>query len=34
LLCCGGGGRFAFDSRDLYCTAPFNALSGILWICP
>lgn len=34
MLCCVVGGLFAFDSLDLYCTAPFNALSGILWICP
>lgn len=34
LLCCVAAGIFAFDSLDLYCTAPFDALSGILYSCP
>jgi hypothetical protein len=33
LLCCVVVGLVAFDSLDLYCQAPFDALSGILWTC-
>jgi hypothetical protein len=34
ILCCVVVGLVAFDTLDLYCTAPFDALSGILWSCP
>lgn len=34
MLCCMVVGLVAFDTLDLYCTPPFNALSGVLWICP
>ena len=34
VLCCVVAGAFAFDTLDLYCTAPFDALSGILYSCP
>lgn len=34
MLCCVVVGLVAFDSLDLYCTAPFNALGGIIWQCP
>lgn len=33
MLCCVVAGLFAFDTLDLYCTPPFDALSGILWSC-
>jgi hypothetical protein len=25
---------FAFDYLNMYCQAPFNSLSGVLWSCP
>jgi len=31
---CIVGAAFAFDMLNLYCTAPFDALSGIIWSCP
>jgi pSer/pThr/pTyr-binding forkhead associated (FHA) protein len=31
---CIVGAAFAFDMLNLYCSPPFNALSGILWSCP
>jgi predicted component of type VI protein secretion system len=34
LLICVIGGAFAFDKINLYCTSPFDILSGILWSCP
>jgi pSer/pThr/pTyr-binding forkhead associated (FHA) protein len=34
MLCCVVVALVAFDSLDLYCQPPFNALSGIIWQCP
>lgn len=34
VLICIGGAAIAFDYMNLYCTPPFDALSGILWSCP
>lgn len=34
MACCAVAALVAFDSLDMYCQAPFNALSGILWTCP
>ena len=34
MLCCVVAAAIAFDTLDLYCTAPFDALSGILYSCP
>lgn len=34
MLCCVVAAAFAFDTLDLYCTPPFDALSGILYSCP
>ncbi len=33
ILCCVVVGAIAFDTMDLYCQPPFDALSGILWTC-
>ncbi len=33
-LVCIVGGAFAFDTLNLYCTSPFDVLSGLLWTCP
>jgi predicted component of type VI protein secretion system len=34
ILCCLVVTAVAFDTMNLYCQAPFNALGGILWACP
>jgi predicted component of type VI protein secretion system len=34
VLICVGGAAIAFDYMNLYCTPPFDALSGYLWSCP
>lgn len=34
IACCLVAGLFAFDYLNLYCEAPFNVLSGLLWSCP
>jgi len=31
---CIVGAAFAFDMLNLYCTTPFDTLSGFLWTCP
>lgn len=33
IVCCLVVGLLAFDTLDLYCTPPFDALDGILWTC-
>lgn len=33
IACCLVVGLLAFDTLDLYCTPPFDALDGILWNC-
>jgi len=34
IICLAVVGAYIFDSMNLYCTPPFNLLSGILYPCP
>ncbi len=34
MMCCLVVGVLAFDTLDMYCQPPFNALSGVIWYCP